>query len=90
LLVHPVFGRSEQCRAVVDDESPAHDLCADVEALGDHALDVFLIAEQAAERPSDIQSVRLVLRVRHLDDGDQDEEHEDHQADAHVGRADNP
>ena len=52
------------------------------------AFDVFRIGEQAAERFPDFQPMSLVLRMGHFDPGNQDEKRSNHQADGHIGRAD--
>ena len=84
LLAHALG--HEHAGAVLDDESPAHDLCTDVEELGNDALAVVFQREDAAERGHEMDFLVLVAVLRHLHEQDDEEHGHDDQSDGQIGR----
>ena len=71
--------------SILNDESPAHDLCADIEELGDNSFAVMLAMEDAFQGRDKINLVLLILVERHFGNPDDDQHHYDDNTYDEVG-----
>ena len=67
-------------------KGPAHDLCTDIEELGNHALCVILQREDATEGDEDMHVVVGIANLRHLGESHQQEHCYDDESDDKIGR----
>lgn len=68
---------------ILDDEGPAHNLCAHIEELGEYAFTIVRHAEDAAGR-HEVNLVVFLAVLRHLGKQDDEEDGEDDQTDNQV------
>ena len=68
----------------MDNECPAHDLCAYVEELCDNTFTIALHAEDTLQGRNEIDFLRLVAILRHLGEPDEQEHGGNHQTDNQV------
>ena len=69
---------------ILDDEGPAHNLCAHIEELGEYAFTIVRHAEDAAQGRHEVDLVVLLAVLRHLGKQDDEEDGEDNQTDNQV------
>ena len=62
---------------ILDDEGPAHNLCAHIEELGEYAFTIVRHAEDAAKGRHEVDLVVLLAVLRHLGKQDDEEDGED-------------
>lgn len=70
--------------AILDDEGPAHNLCAHIEELGEYAFTIVRHAEDAAKGRHEVDLVVFLAVLRHLGKQDDEEDGEDDQTDNQV------
>ena len=69
-LIHA--GAHEVTGTILDDESPAHDLCSYVEELGNDSLSVVLTFEDSLDGRYEVDAGILIAVVWHLGDDKQE------------------
>ena len=70
---------------ILNDEGPAHDLCGHIQHLSQDTIPIDAIVPETRKRLTCFRLLSLTLEDWHLGEGNDDEHHEHHQSDSHIG-----